>query len=113
MPKIFINFRNGDGEWAAKTLWTVLERRFGKENVFLSHESIPIGAPWPDALLENARTCDAFLALIGPKWLTIEGTGGRPRIFADDDWVRREIAAALAAGRTVAPILLGSPPGLS
>jgi len=112
MPKIFINFRNGDGEWAARTLWVVLEQRFGKDQVFLSHESIPVGEQWPDALLENARTCDVFLALIGPKWLTIRGADGRPRIFAEDDWVRREIAAALAAGRPVTPILLGNTPRL-
>lgn len=112
MPKIFINFRNGDGEWAAEALRVVLEQRFGKDQVFLSHESIPIGAQWPDALLENARTCDAFLALIGPKWLTIKGADGRPRIFAERDWVRREIAAALAAARAVTPILLGDTPRL-
>jgi hypothetical protein len=112
MSKIFINFRNGDGEWAAEALRVVLEQRFGKDHVFLSHESIPIGAQWPDALLDNARTCDVFLALIGPKWLSIKGADGRPRIFAEHDWVRREIAAALAADRTVAPILLGDTPRL-
>jgi TIR domain-containing protein len=112
MPTIFINFRNGDGEWAAEALRVVLEQRFGKDHVFLSHKSIPVGAPWPDALLENARSCDVFLALIGPNWLTITGEDGRPRIFADDDWVRREIAAALAAGRAVTPILLGDTPRL-
>ena len=112
MPKIFINFRNGDGEWAAEALRVVLEQRFGKDQVFLSHESIPIGAQWPDALLENARTCDAFLALIGPKWLTIKNADGRPRIFVEHDWVRREIAAALAAARAVTPILLGDTPRL-
>src|SRR5258706_2240267 len=107
MPKIFINFRNGDGEWAAEALRVVLEQRFGKDQVFLSHDSIPIGARWPDALLDNARTCDVFLVLIGPRWLTIKGRDGRPRIFAADDWVRREIAAALATDRAVTPILLG------
>jgi hypothetical protein len=112
MPKIFINFRNGDGEWTAEALWMVLEQRFGKEHVFLSHESIPIGEQWPDALLDNARTCDVFLALIGPKWLSITGADGQPRIFAEHDWVRREIAAALAADRIVVPILLGDTPRL-
>jgi TIR domain len=112
MSRIFINFRNGDGEWAAEALRVVLEQRFGKDHVFLSHESIPIGEQWPDALLDNARTCDVFLALIGPKWLSIKGADGRPRIFGEHDWVRREIAAALAADRTVAPILLGDTPRL-
>jgi hypothetical protein len=112
MPTIFINFRNGDSEWAAKALRIVLEQRFDKDHVFLSHDSIPIGEPWPDALLENARTCDVFLALIGPNWLTSQGEDGRPKIFSEHDWVRREIAAALAAGRAVTPILLGDTPRL-
>ena len=112
MPTIFLNFRNGDSDWAAKALRIVLEQRFGRDQVFLSHDSIPIGAQWPDALLENARTCDVFLALIGPKWLTIKGADGRPKIFSADDWVRREIAAALAAGLAVTPILLDGAPRL-
>lgn len=112
MPKIFINFRNGDGDWAAEVLGVVLEQRFGKDQVFLSRRSIPIGEQWPDALLENARTCDVFLALIGPRWLTIKGEDGRPKIFDEHDWVRREIAAALTADRVVTPILLGNTPRL-
>jgi len=112
MPKIFINFRSGDGDWAAEVLGVVLEQRFGKDHVFLSRRSIPIGEQWPDALLENARTCDVFLALIGPRWLTIKGEDGHPKIFDEHDWVRREIAAALAADRVVTPILLGDTPRL-
>jgi TIR domain len=113
MPKIFINFRNGDGDWAAEVLGVVLEQRFGKDQVFLSRRSIPIGEQWPDALLENARTCDVFLALIGPRWLTIKGEDGRPMIFGEHDWVRREIAVALATHRLVTPILLGNTPRLN
>lgn len=112
MSKIFINFRNGDGEWAAEVLGVVLEQRFGKDQVFLSRRSIPIGEQWPESLLENARTCDVFLALIGPRWLTMKGEDGRPKIFGEHDWVRREIAAALAADRVVTPILLGNTPRL-
>jgi hypothetical protein len=110
MPKIFINFRNGDSEWAAKMIRTALEHRFGEGSVFLSFDDVPIGSQWRDTLLENARSCDVFLAIIGPNWLTMKGKDGRPRIFADDDWVRREIAVALASGRAVTPVMLGNTP---
>ena len=113
MPTIFINFRNEDSGWAAEMLRVELEQRFGNDHVFLSHETILIGARWPDSLLEAARTCDAFLALIGPKWLTVKSEDGRPKIFSERDWVRREIAVALAAGRTVVPILIGDTPALN
>jgi hypothetical protein len=112
MPTIFINFRNGDGDWAAKLIRDTLAGRLGEENIFLSSDSIPLGTQYPDTLTEKARTCDALLALVGPDWLTIAGADGRPRLFADGDWVRREIATALAAGRRVAAIRLDDAPRL-
>jgi hypothetical protein len=113
MPKIFINFRNGDSDWAAELLAEKLAQRFGECSIFKSNKSIPLGEPWPNHLREAARACDVLLALVGPAWLTITGEDGRPRIFDDDDWVRREIGTALAAGRTVAAIRLGNTPRLS
>ena len=110
MPRIFINFRNGDGEWAAELLRVKLAHRFGAGSVFKSNYSIGLGADFPIALETAARTCDVLLALVGPEWLTIKGEDGRPRIFADGDWVRREIATALAARRTVAAVRLGHTP---
>lgn len=45
--------------------------------------------------------------MIGPDWLTVEQEGRR-RLDDPDDWVRREIAAALGkAGVSVIPVLVG------
>ena len=106
MTTIFINFRSGDGDWAAKLIKESLTRSFGKDTVFLDSDSIPLAARYPDILTERARTCDVMLALVGPRWLSGTGPDGRPLLFADGDWVRREIATALAAGRSVATVLL-------
>lgn len=108
MPRIFINFRNGDGEWAARLLKEKLVQRYGKHNVFLSSDSIALGDDFPAALENAARTCDVLLALVGPSWLTITDEHGNQRIFAEDDWVHREIAIALAADRIVLAVLLGN-----
>ncbi len=35
MTMIFINFRNGDGDWAAKLIKVSLTRRFGENSVFV------------------------------------------------------------------------------
>jgi hypothetical protein len=112
MTTIFINFRSGDGDWAAKLVKESLTRRFGKDTVFLDSDSIPLAARYPDILTERARTCDVMLALVGPRWLSGTGPDGRPLLFADGDWVRREIATALAAGRPVATVLLNGAPRL-
>ena len=107
MARIFINFRNFDGDWAALAIRNTLVERFGDDQVFLSSFSIPLGADFAAELLSRARECDVLLAIIGPRWLTVTGTDGRPKLGAADDWVCREIEAALEAGRTVAPVLLG------
>ena len=106
MARIFINFRNLDGDWAALAIRNTLAERFGTDEVFLSSFSIPLATSFPDELLRHARDCDVLLAIIGPNWLTITGPDGRLKLGGDDDWVCREIATALAADRKVVPILL-------
>jgi hypothetical protein len=110
---IFINFRSGDQDMAAPFLRDYLESRFGEGVVFYSSQSIRIGDDFPTELLEHARGCAVMLALIGPRWLTIAGADGQSLLAKPDDWVRREIAIALAAGRRVVPVLLGDAPRLS
>ena len=106
MARIFINFRNYDGDWAALAIRNTLAERFGAREVFLSSFSIQLAAHFEDELLRHAGDCDVMLALIGPRWLTVTGADGQPKLGAADDWVCREIATALAAGRRVVPVLL-------
>jgi hypothetical protein len=113
MALIFINFRNGDGQWAAKLLKNTLTQHFGHGSVFLSSDSIRLAAKSSDALLEAARDCDILLVLVGPRWLTITDGGGRRKLFSPDDWVRREIATALTSGSKVATVLLNDTPQLT
>lgn len=113
MAKIFINFRNRDGHHAADTLHRELSRRFGPGEVFRSSNSIPLGADYITTLLDEAASCEAMLAVVGPHWLHAAGEDGTRRLDRADDWVRREIATALAARRTVIPVLLDGLPPLS
>jgi len=113
MEPIFINFRTGDQEMAAPFLCAHLLSRFGEGTIFYSSGSIRIGDNFSAALREQAEGCTVMLALIGPRWLTIAGADGRPLLVNPNDWVRREIATALAAGRRVVPVLLGDAPRLT
>jgi hypothetical protein len=106
MARIFINFRNFDGDWAALAIRNTLIERLDDDEVFLSSFSIMLGADWAAELLNRAAECDVLLAIIGPRWLTVTGQDGRPKLGAADDWVSREIEAALAARRAVVPVLV-------
>lgn len=107
MHKIFINFRTGDQDVMAPVIKDWLDRQFGDRFAFYSSTSIPAGNEFPEALLAEASQCEVLLALIGPSWLTLAGADGIPRLRQPDDWVRKEIATALAAGRRVVPVLIG------
>jgi tetratricopeptide (TPR) repeat protein len=101
---VFINYRGADSRSYGALLYTELCRVFGAGLVFLDSESIPAGADFAEQLLARVRGCRVLLAVIGPRWLTITGAGGR---CIDDpgDWVRRELAEALAARVRVIPVL--------
>ena len=50
--------------------------------------------------------CDALIALIGKQWLTLTDDAGRRRLDNPGDFVRLEIAAALARNIRVIPVLV-------
>ncbi len=57
-----------------------------------------------DAALDS---CDAVLAVIGPRWMTVAAPDGSPRLDEPDDYVRRELATALRRDVPVVPVLVG------
>jgi hypothetical protein len=104
--KVFVNFRNGDGQQAAAHLYDALVDRYEPHQIFRSSETIPPGSDYAKALSTAPADSEVMLSLIGSRWLEIEDTRGRPRLADPDDWVRREIRVALDAGRRVIPVLL-------
>jgi hypothetical protein len=102
---VFINYRGSDAALAAALLHAELANRFGVESVFLDYESIPPGKDFGQELLARVRSCVVLLAVVGDRWLA--GEVGSRRIDSSDDWVRREIAEALARGVPVVPVVVG------
>jgi hypothetical protein len=105
MTKIFISYRTGDESFAAVTIDDRLSERFGPDNVFRDARSIPPAADFERILWDTLARSSLFIVVIGPRWLT--GAGSANRLLEPADFVRREIASALAHDLTVLPVLVG------
>jgi hypothetical protein len=100
--RVFINYRGADSRIYGALLYGELVSQFGEHQVFLDSESIPAGA---DELLSLVRSARVVLAVIGPHWLMATDATGQHRIDDPDDWLRRELVEAFAAGVRVIPIV--------
>lgn len=116
MPGIFISYRRKDTSGHAGHLKADLNRRFGSPNVFMDVDSIPGGVPYEDPINHFLDSCHVSLVLIGEQWLgptggqqEAAGPSGEPKTRIDDneDWVRKEVAAALERSDVkVVPVLV-------
>lgn len=101
--KIFINYRHDDIPFAAWTLYRELKGRFGEENIFFDQGTLQPGMQFLQEIKSHLEGTGAFLALIGPKWMTTM-LGRRQR--SDEDYVAKEIDLALRHGWAVIPVLV-------
>ncbi|MET9628353.1 toll/interleukin-1 receptor domain-containing protein [Lentzea sp. NPDC006480] len=106
MPGVFVNYRTGDGEWAAALVKRELSARFGADQVFYASQSIRLGEDFSREILSGLRRCEVLLAIIGPRWSGAVDREGVRRLEKSDDWVRREITEAFQCGLRVIPVLM-------
>ncbi len=104
---VFISYRRSDSGPRVGRLHDRLVARLGAERVFLDVESIPAGEDFDRFIADSLSKVDIVLAVIGPQWLELRDHQGLRRLDAEDDLVRREIAAALNARLRVIPVLVG------
>jgi hypothetical protein len=102
-PILFMNYRNPD-EKAAADLDTELTHRLGPGAVFRDARMLA-GTEFPRELAERARRCKVMVAIIGERW---DDANGLRLLHSNSDWVRREIATALAHGVHVVPVMVGA-----
>jgi hypothetical protein len=106
MPRLFLSYRRDDSAGFAGRLADALEREFGAGSVFRDVDDIRPGEDFVQAIRDQLADVGAVLVMIGPRWLTA-GADGRRRLDDPQDFVRREIQAALASGKPVIPLLVG------
>ena len=103
---IFISYRRDDTAGEAGRLFDDLVRTFGDDSVFMDVAGINPGIDFRKAIDDNVATCGVLLAMIGPGWATIAGPSGERRLDDPNDFVRLEVAAALARNIAVIPVLV-------
>lgn len=102
---IFICYRRGDSSGYAGRLSDSLVAHFGDRRIFMDIGRIRPGDVFKEVISDAVGSCEVLIALIGQNWLTSEDEKGR-RLDNPEDFVRLEIAAALARGVRVIPVLL-------
>lgn len=106
MATIFINYRREDAAAYAGRLHDRLSAEFGADQVFIDIDKLEPGQNFAEVIKEQVGHCETLIALIGPRWLTSLDSAGTPRLEDPDDFVRLEIAAALARDIRVVPVLV-------
>jgi hypothetical protein len=109
--KIFISYRRDDSAGYAGRLFDFLSVRFGSKNVFMDVDTIEPGDDFRKVLKNAVETCDVVLVMIGKQWLSMTDAKGQRRLDNSSDWVRVEIATALAKPDVrVIPVLVRGAP---
>jgi TIR domain len=99
-PAIFISYRTIDGADKATALARDLGRRFGARRVFLDKDDLGGGSRWRHVIESHIGARPVVLALLTPQYIGAHDPGGARRIDQPD-----ELAAAMAAGAQVMPLL--------
>ena len=103
--RIFISYRHEGSSGDAGRLRDYLKEVFGPHTLFIDSD-MPIGVKFKDHLHDQLNECGVFLAIIGRNWLNACDEDGHRRLDDADDWVRVEIASALARGIKVVPVII-------
>ncbi len=109
MVQIFISYRRDDTAGYARAVYDELSRKYGTERVFIDVDDIAAGQSFADVIRGAVSSSSVVLVLIGKRWRG-ESDGATSRLDNPGDFVHLEVAAALASGAPVIPVLLDGVP---
>ena len=111
--RIFICYRRNIGQTIkdrifsqhiADRIYDRLVKQFGREAVFSDLDLILSGQDFPKIISSEAVRCDVLLAVIGQNWASATDERGQKELESPQDYVRREIEAALQMGIRIIPL---------
>jgi hypothetical protein len=102
-PLVFVNYRYPD-VGAATDIEAELIRRLGPGSVFRDAGMLA-GTEFPRELADKAASCRVMVSVIGERW---DDTYALHLLHDPADWVRREIALALARDVHLVPVMVGA-----
>jgi len=103
--RVFISYRTSDGADKATALARDLDALFGQEQIFLDKDDLPAGSRWRDEVERALNDAPILLVLVTPNYLGARHSDGTLCIEREDDPVRDELAAAIAAKAHVIPLM--------
>lgn len=106
MACIFLSYRRDDSADVVGRIRERLVAKYGKEDVFVDVDAIPVGVNFRDHIDEQVKQCDVFIAAIGSDWLDAKDRKGKRRLDSYEDFVRLEVAAALNRQIPIIPVLV-------
>jgi hypothetical protein len=108
MARLFINYGRADSTADVGRLRDRLKqiREYRDGGIFRDLDDIGPGRDFTAAIRAAIDLTDVMIVVIGPNWLGSQDEAGRRRLDDPEDWVRQEIATALAAGLPILPVLV-------
>jgi len=104
--KVFLSYRRADSQVSAGRMAQFLDAIPAVAAVFLDVDGIAPGENFATRIQDTLAQVSHVFLLIGTQWAGPIGSGGKPRIFEDDDMVRAETRLALSGKAQVVPILI-------
>lgn len=102
LAELFVNYRRSDSAWAAGRIGDRLSAALGSDSVFLDTITIEPGVDFVEAIGDHIEECNVLLSVIGDNWIEIL----QSRQTQANDFVRIEIAQALARGVRIVPVVV-------
>lgn len=106
MGGIFINYRRLDTQFVVDRIYGWLLRAFGKNALFRDVDQVGPGDDFGAAIDRALEQSAVVVVVVGHQWLDITDEDGNRKLDRKDDFVRREIEAAILRGIHLLPVLL-------